>query len=186
MRTSIPCVALLVLVTAACSVAIGVEVNEKGTEFGKPIRQIVYDDLPTAECLIDFDKGKVSKPSTEPLRSNEDAIKYFKKSGFDASGEGDHLVGVEMIAKRVPNSFWDSPRPRDIDKQLAKEKPRTPLRIRHEGKFPCTFVIKTLQGGKGVMRFTRLIPAKDGNPVGLEVEYKLLRSAKQGVAKKKG
>ena len=85
-------------------------------------------------------------------------------------------VGVEMIAIRVMNSLWDDPK--DIEELLAKEKPTTPLRIRPDGEFPCTFVIETREGGQGIMRFTKSIPEKDNQPRGQEIEYKLLRKTK--------
>ena len=174
MKKTNSAVGLLFVATCSC---VATETGENDGKFGKVVRKAVYDDLPTAACLIDFDKGKVSKPTSGPLRSDDEAIAYFKKTGFDASGEGDHIVGVEMIAKRVKNSFWNDPK--GIEALLAKEKPRTPLRIRPNGKFPCTFVIKTREGGQGVMRFTKSIPGEEGRqPLGLEIEYKLLRKTK--------
>ena len=151
------------------------------TLFKKSVKKVVYDDVGTAPFMLDFEKARLLLPQGPPLTSQEDHVAFFKKEGMDVSGEGDHLVGVGMIAKRVENSFWD--KPTGIQKLLAKEKPSTPLRIRPEGKFPCTFVIQTRENSMGVMRFTRAIPEKDGKPRGLEIEYKLLRSKKPKQAK---
>ena len=154
----------------------GENVQAGKSRFTKTIEMIVYDDHPDAECLVDFDKGVVSKPKGVPPRSNEDAVKQFTKQGIDAVGEGDMLVGIQMVAKAVPNAFWMDPP--DLEKQLAKEKAKTPLMIRHDGQFPRTFVIKTQQGGTGIMQFRGLVPEIDGNPVGLEVQVKMLRKPK--------
>ncbi len=149
--------------------------------FEKTEKKVVYDDSGTAAFMLDFEKARLLLPAGPPITSREEAMAFYKREGIDVSGEGDHLVGVEMIAKRVKNSFWE--KPTDIEKLLAKEKPSTPLRIRPDGKFPSTFVIKTRENSMGVMRFVRAIPEKDGKPLGLEIEYKLLRSKKPKQAK---
>ena len=151
--------------------------QKNSTLFKKTEKKVVYDDTGTAPFMLDFEKAKLLLPEGPPLTSQKEAMSFFNTEGIDVSGEGDHLVGVEMIAKRVKNSFWD--KPTDIETLLAKEKPSTPLRIRPGDKFPSTFVIKTRENSIGVMRFIRAIPEKDGKPRGLEIEYKLLRSKKQ-------
>lgn len=149
--------------------------NEKrndSLEFGPTLERTVNDDDPAlGDFLIDLDTGKVFSPADElKSKSQEEFLEWFRKMGVDAMGEGDMLLGIDMIAHPTSQRNWN-PHPR-IFRQIDLGEPGTPVPITGHGKLPSTYFFKTREGGEGVLQ----IVAFNTNPQSTKIRYKLVKS----------
>lgn len=145
--------------------------------FEPVVERTVFDDVPGSEFLIDLDTGKVFAPPEDFKPEDlKEATKWFAEHGVDAMGEGDMLLGIDMVALPTAQSNWD-PQPR-IFAQIEAGKPGTPIPITGHGKLPATYFFKTREGSRGVLQIVAFEPTTDDDPQKTKIRYKLLTASK--------
>jgi predicted Ser/Thr protein kinase len=151
--------------------------------FGQVITRSVNGEGDTRRRFIDFDTGRQFAASeffgakAEP--SPEDTHKWWKEYGIDAVGDTSPvvsgLVGFDLIAVAVPRNEWDMA-PARLDHYLASAKSGTPATLSAKGDLPATFVIRTREGGRGLLQITGFSGAAP-NTRSVLIRYKLVQSA---------
>jgi hypothetical protein len=149
--------------------------NEKrndSLEFGTVVERTVNDDNPElGDFLIDLDAGKVlSPPDDLKFKDQKELLDWCRKMGVDAFGEGDMLLGIDMVVLPTSQSNWN-PHPRTFE-QIDLGEPGTPIPITGHGKLPSTYFFSTREGGRGVLQ----IVAFNTNPQSTRIRYKLVKS----------
>lgn len=151
--------------------------------FGPTIERIVNDDdTASGDYLIDLDTGDLrTPPRAQDFANKQEHETWYITNSIDAMGETKSsvrgLLGLDMIAMPIDNALWDC-RPEFVQNRLALGKQGTPATISGRGDLPTTFLIQTREGSQGVLQITSFIdpPDKTGDPRGVKIRYKLLRS----------
>jgi hypothetical protein len=78
------------------------------------------------------------------------------------------LVGFDLIAVPVASNEWDMA-PARLDYYLAAAKAGTPVTMSAKGDLSATYVIRTREGGRGLLQ----IVGVTDNPRGVKIRYKL-------------
>jgi hypothetical protein len=85
-----------------------------------------------------------------------------------------------MITRPVTARQWDNVTGAAVaDNQfLTLGRPGSPVYLSAKGQLPETFLIKTREGGMGILQITSFTE----NPRGIKVRYKLVRGTVKGVS----
>jgi hypothetical protein len=142
--------------------------------FGPVIERTVNDDNPElGDNFIDLDTGKLSSPPKELLKEGPRAfLDWCEARGIDAMGEGDMLLGFDMIAIPTAPGNWE-PSP-SVFAQLDLGKPGAPVPIVPHGKLPSTYMFKTREGRRGVLQIVTL----NTEPYSTTIRYKLVKQGR--------
>ena len=169
--------------------------RQKPAGFGPIVERVVNADGATENILIDFDSGRLLFPPSELNRKDRIALEaWVRKEGVDALADAGEsvrgFIGFDMIARPVTARQWDTATGAAVaDNQfLTLGRPGSPVYLTAKGQLPETFLIKTREGGMGVLQ----VVGFTDNPRGVRIRYKLvqgqtaLTSATQSPAAKTG
>ncbi len=153
---------------------------QRNTEFLPPVEEFVRDDGEEADMFLDLDADRLWTPPAALHGAPQwKLLEWMRANGVDvvcetiASVRG--LVGFEMVAIPADASLWTATGGDLVRDRLSWAQPGTPITMSAKGEAPATFIIKTREGGMGVLQITKLI---DDRPRGAVVRYKLLASQK--------
>jgi hypothetical protein len=149
--------------------------------FGPIIERVVNSDGATENILIDFDSGRLLFPPPELNRKDRAALEaWLRKEGVDALADaGDTVrgfVGFDMIARPVTARQWDYVTGAAVagNEFLTLGTLGSPVFLSAKGQLPETFLIKTREGGMGILQITGFTE----NPRGVKIRYKLVQETK--------
>jgi protein involved in polysaccharide export with SLBB domain len=124
-------------------------------------------------CLIDLESGKVVTPPQEVFQDTSQSIQWTKRNGIDAGGSvakiSPGLIGFDMISIPVSNNLWDTATSKLLMETVSFCQPGNPISLVAK-EIPATFIIKTREGGVGVLQITGFTH----EPEGVRFRYKLL------------
>jgi beta-lactamase regulating signal transducer with metallopeptidase domain len=142
--------------------------RREAVEFGPVIERTINDDNPQlGNFLIDLDKGTVMSPPAD-IRDEKAAAAWMAQQGIDAMGEGDMLIGFDIIIIPKAQSNWDPLR--GNFEELNAGKPGTPVPIVPHGRsLPATYYFRTREGSSGVLQIVEV----SGNAT--KIRYKLAK-----------
>jgi beta-lactamase regulating signal transducer with metallopeptidase domain/ribosomal protein S20 len=140
-------------------------------EFEPVLERTINDDNPQlGNFLIDLDTGKLFSPPPDISGPNaEKAIaEWISQQGIDAMGEGDMLLGFDIIVIPKAQMNWDPLR--GNFEELNAGRPGTPVPIVPHGRgLPATYYFRTREGSSGVLQ----IVETNGNST--KIRYKLAK-----------
>ena len=150
--------------------------ESKPAATGRIIELVINDDQPEfGDFLVDFDKGTVSSPDAEFSGNSLEAVmKWVRAKGIDAMGEGDHLLGFDMVVLPTSNRSFDKvskTKLRDLDKATAGN----PVPIMPGRELPSTYVFKTRDGGKGVLQVLEILERTETKPQRTKIRYRVIQ-----------
>lgn len=173
--TSLRCVLVSLLLLGG---ALGCRA-QPASEFLPPVEEFIRDDGEREDMFMDLDSGRLWTPPAA-LRGapQRELLSWMRETGVDVvcevvpSVRG--LIGFEMVAIPVGASVWTATRGEVVRERLSWAQPGTPVTLSGKGDLPATFIIRTREGGAGVLQITRLF---DDPPRGARIRYKLLATA---------
>lgn len=141
---------------------------------GKVVERTVNDDGADTDFVIDLDTGKLlTPPSKDAFADDKALMSWVKQNGVDAMGETKPsirgLAGFEMIAIPIGNQRWGDLKLDEFLRLLGPGEPGTPAIMSGKGELPATFLIKTREGGMGMLQIVGF-----ARPKGIQIRYKML------------
>jgi beta-lactamase regulating signal transducer with metallopeptidase domain len=163
----------------------------KALTFGPVIERVVGADMGSGHggFLIDLDTGKLFTPPEDlapdigggffsPLDVAA-AFTWMGEQGIDAMGAHEPrfkgLIGVGLRAAPCADHLWDSATPQQAEAVWSERAGGLPVKIlmnATEG-VPKTFVIKTREGGIGILQIVGFTE----EPKGVKIRYKMVQGA---------